>query len=145
MSHAAVSARTAAMAFNRLVDRDLDGRTGLWVVTPVAVCAGPRTSCDPATDPAMLVVRGWTPTEAAVPSPPTGTVEPITIVNISNQLDGDWLVEVEATPGSAYTLLGSSDLAEWVAVESLNATANRFTFEAPREVPHNFFRVQRGL
>lgn len=56
-------------------DRDLDGRTGLWVVTPVAVCAGPETSCDPATDPAILVVRGWTPAETAVPPPPTGAVE----------------------------------------------------------------------
>ncbi|MFP5252480.1 MAG: SURF1 family protein [Actinomycetes bacterium] len=56
-----------------LVDhRDLDGRSGMWVVTPVAVCAGPAATCDPRTDPAMLVVRGWAPTEAAVPSAPTG-------------------------------------------------------------------------
>lgn len=59
-----------------LVDgRDLDGRTGLWAVTPVAVCTGPTASCDRSTDPAMLVVRGWAPTEAAVPPPPTGAVE----------------------------------------------------------------------
>ena len=77
--------------------------------------------------------------------PPTGTVEPITIVSIDAGAEGEWLVEVEATAGRAYTLLGSSDLEEWVAVESLNATANRFTFEAPVDVPHNFFRVQRGL
>lgn len=56
-------------------DRGLDGRPGLWVVTPVAVCAGPATSCDPGTDPAMLVVRGWTPAATAVPPPPTGAVE----------------------------------------------------------------------
>ena len=54
-------------------DRDLAGRAGRWVVTPVAVCAGPEASCDPDTDPAMLVVRGWTPPETAVPPPPTGT------------------------------------------------------------------------
>lgn len=53
-------------------DRDLDGRTGLWVVTPVAVCGGPTASCDADTDPAMLVVRGWTPTGSAVPPAPTG-------------------------------------------------------------------------
>lgn len=58
-----------------VADRDLEGRTGLWVVTPVAVCDGPATSCDPDTDPAMLVVRGWTPTEAVVPPPPTGAAE----------------------------------------------------------------------
>ncbi|HEX4977873.1 MAG TPA: SURF1 family protein [Nocardioides sp.] len=59
-----------------LVDgRDLDGRTGLWVVTPVAVCADDSTSCDPGTDPAMLVVRGWTPAPTAVPPPPEGPVE----------------------------------------------------------------------
>lgn len=56
-------------------DRDLDGRTGLWAVTPVAVCAGPEASCDPDTDPAVLVVRGWAPTAAAVPPPPTGAVQ----------------------------------------------------------------------
>ena len=58
-----------------VADRDLGGRTGLWVVTPVAVCDGPTTSCDPDTDPAMLVVRGWTPTETAVPPPPSGEAE----------------------------------------------------------------------
>jgi len=56
-------------------DRDLAGRTGRWVVTPVAVCADPEASCDPAADPAMLVVRGWTASEDAVPPPPTGPVE----------------------------------------------------------------------
>lgn len=56
-------------------DRDLGGRTGLWVVTPVAVCAAGSTSCDPDTDPAMLVVRGWTPAATAVPPPPEGPVE----------------------------------------------------------------------
>jgi cytochrome oxidase assembly protein ShyY1 len=59
-----------------LVDgRDLDGRTGMWVVTPVAVCAAGSTSCDPDTDPAMLVVRGWTPAATAVPPPPEGVVQ----------------------------------------------------------------------
>lgn len=56
-------------------DRDLDGSTGLWVVTPVAVCAGPEASCDPDTDPAILVVRGWAPAEAAVPAAPAGEVD----------------------------------------------------------------------
>ncbi len=56
-------------------NRDLEGRSGLWAVTPVAVCTGPAAACDPATDPAMLVVRGWAPTAAAVPPSPTGEVQ----------------------------------------------------------------------
>jgi surfeit locus 1 family protein len=58
-----------------LVDgRELDGRRGFWAVTPVAVCAGPATSCD-GSEPAMLVVRGWAPTPIAVPPPPRGRVD----------------------------------------------------------------------
>ena len=55
-------------------DRDLDGRTGFWVVTPVAVCPpGPSgVGCGEA--PAILVVRGWSPTRD-VPAPPTGRVD----------------------------------------------------------------------
>jgi cytochrome oxidase assembly protein ShyY1 len=55
-----------------VADRDLGGRTGVWAVTPVEVCAGP-TSCPGA--PAMLVVRGWAPTLADVPPAPTGAVD----------------------------------------------------------------------
>lgn len=55
--------------------RELDGRRGLWVVTPVAVCAPATADCDPGTDPAVLVVRGWTPAVSAVPPAPTGAVE----------------------------------------------------------------------
>lgn len=58
-----------------VADRDLDGRTGLWAVTPVAVCARDEASCDPATDPAILVVRGWAPTATAVPPAPTGPAQ----------------------------------------------------------------------
>lgn len=43
-----------------VADRELEGRTGYWVVTPVTVC---RDRCD--TSPAMLVVRGWTPRPAS--------------------------------------------------------------------------------
>jgi surfeit locus 1 family protein len=46
------------------------GRSGFWVVTPVAVCA---TSCGPDT-PAMPVVRGWAPRPDAVTAAPTGHV-----------------------------------------------------------------------
>lgn len=52
-------------------ERRLDGRTGVWAVTPVAVCARPASSCDPGS-PAMLVVRGWAATASAVPPPPRG-------------------------------------------------------------------------
>ncbi len=52
-------------------DRDLDGRTGFWAVTPVAVCGEPA-AC--AQSPALLVVRGWTADPADAPSPPDGQV-----------------------------------------------------------------------
>jgi cytochrome oxidase assembly protein ShyY1 len=44
-------------------NRDRGDRAGYWVVTPLAVCAD-QTSCR-ADAPAMLVVRGWTPTADA--------------------------------------------------------------------------------
>jgi cytochrome oxidase assembly protein ShyY1 len=44
-------------------DRELDGRTGLWVVTPLRTPAG-----------ILPVVRGWVPRGAQVPDPPAGAV-----------------------------------------------------------------------
>jgi surfeit locus 1 family protein len=55
-----------------VADRELDGRTGRWLVTPVAVC-GETDDC--ATAPAMLVVRGWLPAGKTAPNAPTGDVE----------------------------------------------------------------------
>lgn len=55
-------------------DRDLGGRSGFWVVTPVAVCADAATETTCAQEPAMLVVRGWSPT-ADAPAPPAGRVD----------------------------------------------------------------------
>jgi surfeit locus 1 family protein len=52
--------------------RELHGRDGFWAVTPVAVCGG-STSCSKA--PAVLVVRGWTPTVADAPAAPSGSVQ----------------------------------------------------------------------
>ncbi len=52
-----------------VADRELDGRRGFWVVTPVAVCES-----DCADRPAMLVVRGWTPSTDQAPPPPEGAV-----------------------------------------------------------------------
>jgi len=49
--------------------RPLHGRTGVWAVTPVEVCA---RRCD--TQPAILVVRGWAPSRDAVPPAPRGPV-----------------------------------------------------------------------
>jgi surfeit locus 1 family protein len=57
-----------------VADRDLAGRSGLWVVTPVSVCAPATGSCTP-DQPAMLVVRGWMPSASAVPAAPTGDAE----------------------------------------------------------------------
>jgi cytochrome oxidase assembly protein ShyY1 len=54
-----------------VTDRDLDGRTGLWAVTPVAVCDDPA-GC--AQSSALLVVRGWTADPADAPAPPEGEV-----------------------------------------------------------------------
>ncbi len=51
--------------------REQHGRTGVWAVTPVAVCAA-GTSCRRA--PAMLVVRGWAADVRDAPAAPTGRV-----------------------------------------------------------------------
>jgi surfeit locus 1 family protein len=56
-----------------VADKQLHGRTGVWVVTPVAVCPrGSATTCRTAS--AMLVVRGWAPSVARSPAAPTGPV-----------------------------------------------------------------------
>lgn len=52
-------------------DRTVDGRRGVWAVTPVAVC-GRSTDCR--TAPAVLVVRGWAPRVADAPAAPSGAV-----------------------------------------------------------------------
>jgi cytochrome oxidase assembly protein ShyY1 len=54
-----------------VADRRLHGRTGVWAVTPVAVCGGSR-GCGAA--PAMLVVRGWSRSVRDAPAPPSGHV-----------------------------------------------------------------------
>ena len=53
-------------------DRDLEGRVGYWVVTPVAVCEQPA---DCASSSALLVVRGWTARPADAPAAPAGRVK----------------------------------------------------------------------
>jgi surfeit locus 1 family protein len=55
-----------------VTDRRLDGRTGVWAVTPVAVCSAGQ---DCAKAPAILVVRGWAESRHAVPPAPTGRVQ----------------------------------------------------------------------
>jgi surfeit locus 1 family protein len=52
-----------------VADRDLDGRDGVWAVTPVAVCT---SAC--ASAPAMLVVRGWAASAEDAPAAPSGRV-----------------------------------------------------------------------
>jgi len=47
--------------------REHEGRAGYWVVTPLAI-GGPG-------GPALEIVRGWTPSLAGVPAPPTGAAE----------------------------------------------------------------------
>jgi cytochrome oxidase assembly protein ShyY1 len=47
--------------------RDHDGRTGYWVVTPLAISAPDG--------PALPVVRGWAPSPDSAPAPPTGPAE----------------------------------------------------------------------
>lgn len=57
-----------------VTDRELRGRRGVWVVTPVALCP-PDDAARCATAPAMLVVRGWVPSVRDAPAAPTGAVE----------------------------------------------------------------------
>lgn len=102
--------------------RRLDGRTGFWAVTPLAVC---DTDCAKA--PAMLVVRGWTPDPTAPPprgrvdltgwlQPPEGSgvtdVDPTddvipevriadAIQRVDQDLYGAFLIAEEADPGQA--------------------------------------------
>ncbi len=54
--------------------RELGGRSGYWVVSPLAVCDN-RCGQAPAapSTPAMLVVRGWTP-QPELPAAPAGEV-----------------------------------------------------------------------
>jgi surfeit locus 1 family protein len=55
-----------------VTDRELDGRTGVWVVSPVAVC---EEAAGCANSSALLVVRGWVPDPADAPDPPGDRVE----------------------------------------------------------------------
>lgn len=48
-----------------------EGRSGLWAVTPVAVCDEPAACPE---SPALLVVRGWTPDPESAPPAPSGQV-----------------------------------------------------------------------
>jgi cytochrome oxidase assembly protein ShyY1 len=52
--------------------REQDGRTGVWVVTPLSV-GGPD-------DPAVPIVRGWAESPEAAPAPPTGAAEVLGVV-----------------------------------------------------------------
>ncbi len=53
--------------------RELEGRRGVWAVTPVAVCPeADARAC--ARSPAVLVVRGWAASAADAPAPPDGPV-----------------------------------------------------------------------
>lgn len=63
-------------------ERDSGDQEGFWVVTPLAI-----TDAD---DPALLVVRGWTPDPSQAPAPPTGTAEMVA-----------WLQPPEGTSGIA--------------------------------------------
>ena len=57
-----------------VADRTLEGRRGVWAVTPVAVCSSGQDVDECAKSPAMLVVRGWAPSVEDVPAPPAGAV-----------------------------------------------------------------------
>lgn len=68
----ALSGRWLPRSTVYVADRELDGRRGVWAVTPVEVCAA-GTDCPKA--PAMLVVRGWARSVRDAPAPPTGRVD----------------------------------------------------------------------
>lgn len=52
-----------------ITGRPLHGRHGVWAVTPVEVC---QSACSGR--PAILVVRGWAPSQAQLPAAPSGRV-----------------------------------------------------------------------
>lgn len=56
--------------------RQHDGKDGFWVMTPVTIGHGTTTNDTASSakpdDPALLVVRGWTPTVEQAPAAPTG-------------------------------------------------------------------------
>lgn len=57
-----------------VADRPLRGKTGYWVVTPVAVCE-PAAPSECGTGSAILVVTGWTPEPHDAPAPLRGRVD----------------------------------------------------------------------
>lgn len=57
-----------------VADRERHGDEGFWVITPLAVTAG-DAGVDPATAPALLVVRGWTASIEPRPQTPSGNAE----------------------------------------------------------------------
>ncbi len=65
----ALSGRWLPRSTVYVADRELDGRRGMWVVTPVEVCAA-GADCTKA--PAMLVVRGWARSVRDAPRRPRG-------------------------------------------------------------------------
>ena len=58
-----------------VADRGMHGKRGVWAVTPVEVCSDGTAGSACAGAPAVLVVRGWTPTPKDAPPPPTGPVQ----------------------------------------------------------------------
>jgi cytochrome oxidase assembly protein ShyY1 len=79
------------------VERGLDGRSGYWVVTPVATCAG--ADC-----PAVLVVRGWS---AAHPAPPPA---PLPAQDGTVEVTG-WLQPGESAPDGSEGATDGADRA----------------------------------
>jgi surfeit locus 1 family protein len=74
-----LSGRWLPRATVYVTDRDLGGRTGVWAVTPVAVCPTADATASTGssacrTAPAMLVVRGWAASRQVAPAAPTGAV-----------------------------------------------------------------------
>jgi cytochrome oxidase assembly protein ShyY1 len=55
-----------------VLGKSLDGRSGRWLVTPVAIC---EAGADCASAPAILVVRGFLPDGSDAPAAPSGQVD----------------------------------------------------------------------
>lgn len=88
--------------------RVLDGRTGLWVVTPVDVDGA-----------ALAVVRGWVASEDDVPPPPTGAVDLAAWLQ-----PPDGTLEMDRDPtDDVFPQLRSADLAQRVDTEVFSAYA----------------------
>ena len=119
-----------------VADRTRDGRTGMWVVTPVVTATGS----------AIPVVRGWTPSPDDAPAAPRGPAGLVGLLQPSEDTgvpDGDTRDDVipelsvtELLPRAPYDLYGGYVVATDRALPSGGTRATGMTGLAPVTVAH---------